>query len=120
MKMTVKVFKIMIVLLCSKLATLSFRSLPRSYSHKINALVCLNIIEINKIRHISGYTFQLTPAKEDYPADWDGAPEFRVDIEEANSKFSSLLFICKERYTPSASVYKISNNNRFLGLNSCQ
>lgn len=39
---------------------------------------------------VIGYIFQLTPLKLGYPADWDGAPEFRVDIESANNTLFTL------------------------------
>ncbi|XP_035433468.2 neural cell adhesion molecule 2 [Spodoptera frugiperda] len=39
---------------------------------------------------VIGYIFQLTPSKQGYPADWDGAPEFRVDIETANNTLFTL------------------------------
>ncbi|KAH9628700.1 hypothetical protein HF086_003654 [Spodoptera exigua] len=39
---------------------------------------------------VIGYIFQLAPSKPGYPADWDGAPEFRVDIESANNTLFTL------------------------------
>ncbi|KAJ8730676.1 hypothetical protein PYW08_002089 [Mythimna loreyi] len=34
---------------------------------------------------VIGYIIQLATAKSGYPVDWDGAPEYRLDVEEANN-----------------------------------